>query len=171
MLKKIKNEICDFILKYNFIISILISIFTIVACSEEIFKLFKNEKTEVLSMLISISGTLFGFILTFLTIFIVFKTEEKYERTPNNEHDPLILLINNKAFDSVYELFIESSYAIGLLLMMCIIYYFISFNVMLVELMLVNFIIVLIVVCCIKMILSLCTFNTLIRLLVSCNKK
>lgn len=119
-------------------------------------------------MVISISGTLFGFILTFLSIFIVFKTEDKYRKNANNGMNPLIILVNNESFYDVYKLFIKTSYSLGLLLIIAIMFYFTTYGLnWIINLFFIILISQLIVLCIIRMMLSLHTFNTLIKILIS----
>ena len=124
LLKSVKDTCLDFVLKYNLVISAIISLLLLIFFYKAIEECFCSSKTDILNMIISTSGTIFGFILTFLSIFIVFRTEEKYKKNDKNKNKPLIMLINNSSFNSVYELFIGSSYSLGLLLIISIVYYF-----------------------------------------------
>lgn len=168
----IRDGILDFILKYNLLISIVIAIITLLCFNKTLIKYFATQKTEILNMIISTSGTLFGFILTFLSIFIVFKTDEKYKKNKDNNSNPLILLINNKSFNDIYELFIKSSYSLGLLLIVSIIFYFTTYGLnYIINFIFVAIIIELIIRCVIRVFLSIYTFNTLIKILINSNKE
>ncbi len=168
----IRDGILDFILKYNLLISIVIAIITLLCFNKTLIEYFATQKTEILNMLISTSGTLFGFILTFLSIFIVFKTDEKYKKNKDNNSNPLILLINNKSFNDIYELFIKSSYSLGLLLIVSIIFYFTTYGLnYIINFIFVAIIIELIIRCVIRVFLSIYTFNTLIKILINSNKE
>ena len=123
-------------------------------------------------MIISISGTIFGFILTFLSIFIVFRTEEKYKKNSENENEPTIMLINNDSFDNIYQLFIRSSYSLGLLLIVSIIYYFTTYGLNhILNSIFIVIIFELIILCIIRVSLSVYTFNILIEILIQKNNK
>ncbi len=127
-LKNKKYDILDFILKYHFIISIMITIIVLVIFYGEIERIFSYSKTDILNMTISTSGTIFGFILTFLSIFLVFRTEEKYKKNDENKNKPFIMFINNNSFNDVYGLSIKSLYSLGILLVISIIYYFANYG-------------------------------------------
>lgn len=127
-LKNKKYDILDFILKYHFIISIMITIIVLVIFYGEIERIFSYSKTDILNMTISTSGTIFGFILTFLSIFLVFRTEEKYKKNDENKNKPYIMFINNNSFNDVYGLSIKSLYSLGILLVISIIYYFANYG-------------------------------------------
>lgn len=171
-INEIKGDLLEFILKHNFIISILISVIILYNFHNNLKGYFAIEKINILNMLISISGTLFGFILTFLSIFIVFRTDEKYKKNKENEMDPLILLVNNESFNGVYELFIKSSYSLGILLIISIIFYFMRNEISnIINMTLISGIIELIVLCTIRIFLSIYAFNTLIKILINTNKK
>lgn len=158
-----KNFLLEKILKYNFITSCIITSFILCIFLGGIVTFFENDKSNVLNMLISLSGTLLGFVLTFLSIFLVFKTDEKYKSSEENKTKPLIILTNNKSFNEVYYLFIKSSYSLGLLLIMSLIYFFVPVDI---NYVLNNFILCsiveVIVLCILRMFLSLYVFNGLI---------
>lgn len=118
-------------------------------------------------MIISLSGTLFGFILTFLSIIIVFKTDKEYEKTDHNKTKPLIMLVNNSSFNNIYSLFIKSSYSLGLLILISILYYFTTYGLnYTINLIFIYLTIFLIILCIIRVLLSLCLFNILIKIIV-----
>lgn len=172
ILKNIKDTLLDFILKHNFIISTIINIIILVIFYGEIEKYFNTSKTDILNMIISISGTIFGFILTFLSIFIVFRTEEKYKKNDENRNEPIIMLINNNSFNNIYELFIKSSYSLGLLLVVSIIYYFTTYGLNnIVNGIFIVVIFELIVLGIVRVFLSVYTFNILIRILIQKNNQ
>lgn len=167
MIKKLKNGILEVILKYNFVISLIITVVIAILFRKGIVNYFEESKIDILNMLISVSGTLFGFILTFLSVFIVFRTEEKYEKTQKNETKPLIMLVNNNSFNDVYKLFIKSSYSLGLLLIISIIYYFTTYGLnYIINNIFIIVIIELIVISIIRVGMSVYTFNTLIKILI-----
>ena len=171
-LKNIKDTLLDFILKHNFIISTIINIIILIIFYSEIEKYFNTSKTDILNMIISISGTIFGFILTFLSIFIVFRTEEKYKKNDENKNEPIIMLINNNSFNNIYELFIKSSYSLGLLLVVSIIYYFTTYGLNnIVNGIFIVIIFELIVLGIVRVFLSVYTFNILIRILIQKNNQ
>lgn len=161
------SSLFETILKFNYLISLIISIVIILIFKTNIVDIFYNQKTEILNMIISLSGTLFGFILTFLSIFIVFKTDREYEKTECNKNKPLIMLVNNSSFSDVYTLFIKASYALGLLILICILYYFTTYGLnFVINFSFISIIIFLIVLCTIRVFLSLCLFNILIQIIV-----
>ncbi len=170
--KNIKDTLLDFILKHNFIISTIINIIILKLFYRDIVNYFSISKTDILNMIISISGTIFGFILTFLSIFIVFRTEEKYKKNKDNKNEPIIMLINNNSFNNVYELFINSSYSLGLLLIISIIYYFVTYGLNdIVNGIFIVMIFELIVLGIVRVSLSVYTFNNLIRILIQNNNQ
>lgn len=171
-MKKIKDVILQVILDYTFIISLVLNILLLLLFKNNIINYFELEKTSILDMMISVLGTLFGFILTFLSIFIVFRTEEKYKRNDENLNNPLILLINNDNFNQVYDLFIKSSYSLGLLLVISIIYYFTTYGLnYYINFVFIAIIFELTILCILRVFLSIYTFNTLIRILINTNKQ
>ena len=135
-----KNFLLEKILKYNFSTSCIITSCVLYFFHSGIVTFFSNDKSNVLNMLISLSGTLFGFVLTFLSIFLVFKTDEKYKSSADNETKPLI---------------------------MSLIYFFVSVDI---NYILNNFIVYsiveVIVLCILRMFLSLHVFNGLIKILI-----
>ena len=171
-MNKIKDNILEFALKHTIIISVIINVIIFLIFNKSIVNYFALDKTNILNMIISVSGTLFGFILTFLSIFIVFRTEEKYQKNDKNSENPLILLINNNSFNDIYDLFIRNSYSLGALLVISIIYYFMTYGLNYY----INFIFIvaifeLIVLSIIRVFLSIYTFNTLVRILINSNGK
>lgn len=171
-LKNIRDNFLDFILKHNFMISTIINIIILIIFYREIENYFSESKTDILNMIISISGTIFGFILTFLSIFIVFRTEKKYEKNNENKKEPIIMLINNNSFNNVYELFIKSSYSLGLLLIISIIYYFTTYGLNnIVNGIFIVIIFELIVLGIVRVFLSVYAFNILIRILIQKNNQ
>lgn len=167
MIRNIKNFVLDIFLKHSFIIATIITILVTILFHNDLVAYFDVSKTEILNLLISVSGTLFGFILTFLSVFIIFKTEDKYNKNKENESKPLIMLVNNKSFNEVYELFIKSSYSLGLLLVISLIYYFTTYGLnYIINFGFIVIIIELIIICVLRMFISIYTFNTLIRILI-----
>ena len=171
-LKNIRDNFLDFILNHNFMISTIINIIILIIFYREIESYFSESKTDILNMIISISGTIFGFILTFLSIFIVFRTEEKYKKNNKNKNEPIIMLINNNSFNNVYELFIKSSYSLGLLLIISIVYYFTTYGLNnIVNGIFIVIIFELIVLGIVRVFLSVYSFNILIRILIQKNNQ
>ena len=153
-------------------ISTIINIIILIIFYREIESYFSESKTDILNMIISISGTIFGFILTFLSIFIVFRTEEKYKKNNKNKNEPIIMLINNNSFNNVYELFIKSSYSLGLLLIISIVYYFTTYGLNnIVNGIFIVIIFELIVLGIVRVFLSVYSFNILIRILIQKNNQ
>lgn len=167
MIKKVKNYILEFVLKNNFIISTIITICIILSFYNELIICFSDSKKDILNMLISTSGTLFGFILTFLSILIIFRTDDKYIKKEDNKSKPLIMLVNNNSFNDVYELFISSSYSLVVLLIISIIYYFTTYGLnCIVNSIFIFLIIELITVCMVRLFISVYAFNTLIKIII-----
>ena len=169
ILKNIKAyNILDWILKYNFTLSIIITIIILVIFFREIERIFSNSKTDILNMIISTSGMIFGFILTFLPIFLVFKTEEKYKKNDENKHKPEIIIINNNSFNNVYELSLKSLYSLGVLLVISIIYYFANYGFYyIINSIFIIIICALIVLGIIRVFLLLYMFDFLIQILIN----
>lgn len=167
MIYKIKNSILDFMFKHSFIISIIITITVLKFYFCYLVTFFDNSKNEVLNIIISVSGTLFGFILTFLSIIIVFKTDDKYKINEENKSKPLIILLNNKSFEDVYDLFIRCSYSLGWLLIVSLIYYFTTYGLKK-ELNCIFVILItgLIITSIVQVFISILLFNRLIKILV-----
>ena len=162
------SSLFEIILKFNYFISLIISIVIILIFKNNLVDIFANQKTEILNMIISLSGTLFGFVLTFLSIFIVFKTNKEYQKTNENKTKPLIMLVNNSSFSKVYTLFIKASYSLGLLILISILYYFTTYGLNYVlNFIFICIIIFLIITCTIRMLLSLYLFNILIQIIVN----
>lgn len=161
------DSLIETILKFNCLISLIITISTIWIFKDNLIEIFVNQKTEILNMIISLSGTLFGFILTFLSIFIVFKTDTKYEKTDNNKAKPIIMLVNNNSFNDIYKLFLKASSSLGLLILLAILYYFTTYGLnYVINFIFICLIIFLIILCTVRVLLSLYLFNILIRILV-----
>lgn len=170
-MKKIKDDVFEFALRNTLLISVIINIIILLIFKDNIANYFSEEKNNILNMIISVSGTLFGFILTFLSIFIVFKTEERYKKNDDNINNPFILLVNNKNFNEIYDLFIKSSYSLGILLIISIIYYFTSYGLnYCINYIFIAAVFEFIILSIIRVFLSIYTFNTLIRILISSNK-
>ena len=155
-MKEKVSSLFDFILKFNSLISLIISTIIILIFKNNLIDIFANQKTEILNMIISLSGTLFGFILTFLSIFIVFKTDKEYEKTESNKTKPLIMLVNNSSFSDIYTLFIKASYSLGLLILISILFYFTTYGLnYIINFIFICVIILLIIICVIRVVLSL----------------
>lgn len=168
LLKNIRDSILEKLLTNVKKFSLLITLILMIIFSKTLIVYFEKEKSELLNMLISISGTLFGFILTFLSIFIVFKTDKKYQLTSDNENNPLILYVNNESFLQIYKLFMDSSYSLGILLIIAIIYYFTTYGLnYIINYLFILVIIELITESAIRILLSIYSFNLFIKILVN----
>lgn len=164
------DSLIETILKFNCLISLIITISIMWIFKDNFIEIFENQKTEILNMIISLSGTLFGFILTFLSIFIVFKTDTKYEKTEDNKAKPIIMLVNNNSFNDIYKLFLKASSSLGLLILIAILYYFTTYGLNYVtNFIFICLIIFLIILCTVRVLLSLYLFNILIKILVKSN--
>ena len=67
-MKKIRDDVFEFALRNTLLISVIINIIILLIFKDNIANYFSEEKNNILNMIISVSGTLFGFILTFLSI-------------------------------------------------------------------------------------------------------
>lgn len=162
---KAKDYILQFIYEHNLIITLILCCIIYLINRSFFIDFFSDpdNKSNTIEMIISLSGTLFGFILTFLSIFLVFKTENKYKKK-DNETNTLILFINNPAFNDIYKIFIKCSYFLGLLIVVSIVFYFLgAVNSILLEIITFTFIF-LILKSIIYVFLSLYLFNRLINI-------
>lgn len=169
-ISKIRDYTLQLLYDHNFIISILITCIIYFVFRDFFITYFMNNesKSSAIEMILSLSGTLFGFILTFLSIFLVFKTEDKYKKK-ENESNSLILFINNPSFNEIYKIFINCSYFLGLLIILCIIFYFFNtIYTILIEIFTFIFLL-LIIKSIIYVFLSLYLFNRLINIVIQKN--
>lgn len=169
-ISKAKDYFLQFLYDHNLIISIIITSL-IYFIFRDFFVAYFSEtenKSSSIEMIISLSGTLFGFILTFLSIFLVFKTEDKYKKK-ENESRSFILFINNPSFNEIYKIFIKCSYLLGLLIILCIVFYFFNtLYIILIEIF--TFIFLLLIIKSILYVsLSLYLFNKLINIVIQNN--
>lgn len=172
-MEDLKNNILYFIMKHDKLISIISTLVLYTIFFENIESLFENQKQDLLAMIISLAGTLIGFTLTFLSVFLVFKTDDKYIKNEENKNKPLIRLINNKEFSSIYDLYLNNAYSVGITLLTSIIYYFIDYKLIYENYVFIYinkfFIIIILffmILSIIRIILSIYLFNNLVRILV-----
>ena len=112
------KNILDIINKFDYFISGIVLIL-VLYFNNDVFYLVIDSKETFIPNIISIYGTLLGFILTSLSIFIVFRTDKDYDNQNNNES--LRLLLSNKKFNQLYTLFLKNIYSIVLSILFSII--------------------------------------------------
>ena len=159
-----KKNLMDIINKYDWICSILLLTIILFLLKDEML-IFYKEEISIIDNIISIFGTLFGFVLTCLSIFIVFKTDEKYTNSKERKSAIGNLLINPN-FNDIYILFIKNLYSIGTILLLSFAIYFITTSPL--ELKIIFIIIYMFFICLsiIRTLLSLLAFQKLIKILI-----
>lgn len=158
-----KKNLMDTINEYDWLASLIILVFLQFLLKDKIL-IFYDDEISIIDNIISIFGTLFGFVLTCLSIFIVFKTDDKY--TKENTSRVIGRLLSNSNFNDIYTLFIKNLYSIGIILLLSFAIYFIS-N-MNIEIKIAFIIIYMFFICLsiIRTALSLLAFKKIIRILV-----
>lgn len=159
-----KKNIIDIINEYDWLCSILLLAIILFLLKDKIL-IFYNGETSIIDNIISIFGTLFGFVLTCLSIFIVFKTDEKYTKDKDNK-SAMGKLLSNPNFNDIYTLFIKNLYSIGTILLLSFAIYFITTSSL--ELKIIFIIIYMFFICLsiIRTLLSLLAFQKLIKILI-----
>lgn len=158
-----KKNLMDTINEYDWLASLIVLAFLQFLLKDKIL-IFYDDEISIIDNIISIFGTLFGFVLTCLSIFIVFKTDDKYTKEKTSR---LIgRLLSNSNFNDIYTLFIKNLYSIGIILLLSFAIYFIS-N-MNIEIKIAFIIIYMFFICLsiIRTALSLLAFKKIIRILV-----
>ena len=122
---KKKINLLDFINKFDYIICLLLLSLFIYFFNNQLFIIY-NSDSSIIDNIISLFGTLFGFILTCLSIFIVFKTDNSYKE--NSPNFSLSKLLSNPKFNDLYNLFIKNIYCMGIVLLMSFFIYFVNTN-------------------------------------------
>ena len=120
-----KKNILDIINKYDWAYSLGLLAFMILILRDKIM-IFYNEELSIIDNIISIFGTLFGFVLTCLSIFIVFRTDEKYSNDTGTNKKSINLLLSNSKFNDIYMLFLKNLYSLGTILLLSFIIYFLE---------------------------------------------
>ncbi len=160
-----RNSLMDIINKYDWITALILLTILIFILKEKIM-IFYDEQLSIIDNIISVFGTLFGFVLTCLSIFIVFKTEDKYTKEKSEHSSTLGILLNNDKFNDIYILFIKDLFSLGTILLLSFAIYFIS-NVA-IQLKIIFIIIYIFFICLsiIRTLLSLLAFKNLIEVII-----
>jgi len=111
--------------KYDWLMSlILLTLLTFILKGKIL--IFYDEQTSIIDNVISVVGTLLGFILTCLSIFIVFRTDEKYTKDNKENKNTLQNLLSNNNFNNIYVVFLKELYSLGTILLLSFATYFIN---------------------------------------------
>ena len=111
--------------KYDWLMSlILLTLLTFILKGKIL--IFYDEQTSIIDNVISVVGTLLGFILTCLSIFIVFRTDEKYTKDNKENKSTLQNLLSNNNFNNIYVVFLKELYSLGTILLLSFATYFIN---------------------------------------------
>lgn len=158
-----KKSLMDTINEYDCLTSLIVLAFLQFLLKDKIL-IFYDDEISIIDNIISIFGTLFGFVLTCLSIFIVFKTDDKYTKEKTSR--VIERLLSNSNFNDIYTLFIKNLYSIGIILLLSFAIYFIS-N-MNIEIKIAFIIMYMFFICLsiIRTALSLLAFKKIIRILV-----
>lgn len=122
---KKRTNLLDFINKFDYIICLILLLLFIYFFRNQLLIIY-DSNSSIIDNVISLFGTLFGFILTCLSIFIVFKTDNSYKE--NNPNSSLSKLLSNPKFNNLYNLFIKNIYHLGIVLIMSFFIYFVNTN-------------------------------------------
>lgn len=158
-----KKNLMDMINEYDWFASLIVLTILLFLLKDKIM-IFYDDEVSIIDNIISIFGTLFGFVLTCLSIFIVFKTDDKYIK--ENTSKGIGRLLGNANFNHIYTLFIKNLYSIGIILLLSFAIYFISNLNIEIK---IGFIIVYMFFICLSIIrttLSLLAFKKLIEIIV-----
>lgn len=120
-----KKNLIDIINKFDWIAAIFFLIVLLFILKDKIMILL-DIQISIIDNIISVFGTLFGFVLTCLSIFIIFKTDDKYLIRKQDNKDALGKLLTNDKFNDIYMLFLKNLYSIGIVLLLSFTIYFIS---------------------------------------------
>ena len=122
---KKRINLLDFINKFDHIMCLILLLLFIYFFRNQLLIIY-DSNLSIIDNIISLFGTLFGFILTCLSIFIVFKTDNTYkEKNPNSS---LSTLLSNPKFNDLYNLFIKNIYSLGIVLLVSFFIYFVNMN-------------------------------------------
>ena len=160
-----RKSLMDIINKYDWLTALILLTILIFMLKEKIM-IFYDEQLSIIDNIISVFGTLFGFVLTCLSIFIVFKTEDKYTKEKSKHSSTWGILLNNDKFNNIYILFIKDLFSLGTILLLSFAIYFIS-NVT-IQLKTIFIIIYIFFICLsiIRTLLSLLAFKNLIEVII-----
>lgn len=120
-----KKNLIDIINKFDWIAAVFFLIVLLFILKDKIMILL-DIQISIIDNIISVFGTLFGFVLTCLSIFIIFKTDDKYSIRKQDNKDALGKLLTNDKFNDIYMLFLKNLYSIGMVLLLSFTIYFIS---------------------------------------------
>lgn len=160
-----RKSLMDIINKYDWIMALILLTILIFILKDKIM-IFYDEQLSIIDNIISVFGTLFGFVLTCLSIFIVFKTEDKYTKEKSKHSSTLGNLLSNDKFNDIYILFIKDLFSLGTILLLSFVIYFIS-NVT-IQLKIIFIIVYIFFICLsiIRTLLSLLAFKNLIEVII-----
>lgn len=163
---KLKNKnLMDIINKYDWAVSLLLITILIFLLKEKIM-IFYDNQISIIDNIISVFGTLFGFVLTCLSIFIVFKTDDKYIEEKNKSKSTLGILLSNKNFSNIYLLFIKDLFSVGTILILSFAIYFMDNVIMELKILFISVYIFFICLSVIRTLLSLLAFKKLIEVII-----
>lgn len=112
-----KKNLIDIINKFDWIAAIFFLIVLLFILKDKIM-ILPDIQISIIDNIISVFGTLFGFVLMCLSIFIIFKTDDKYSIRKQDNKDALGKLLTNDKFDDIYMLFLKNLYSIGIVLLL-----------------------------------------------------
>lgn len=160
-----RKSLMDIINKYDWIMALILLTILIFILKDKIM-IFYDEQLSIIDNIISVFGTLFGFVLTCLSIFIVFKTEDEYTEEKSKHSSTLGILLSNDKFNDIYILFIKDLFSLGTILLLSFAIYFIS-NVT-IQLKIIFIIVYIFFICLsiIRTLLSLLAFKNLIEVII-----
>lgn len=163
---KLKNKnLMDIINKYDWAVSLLLITILIFLLKEKIM-IFYDNQISIIDNIISVFGTLFGFVLTCLSIFIVFKTDDKYIEEKNKSKSTLGILLSNKNFNNIYLLFIKDLFSVGTIFILSFAIYFMDNVIMELKILFISVYIFFICLSVIRTLLSLLAFKKLIEVII-----
>lgn len=165
-----RKSLMDIINKYDWITALMLLTILIFILKEKIM-IFYDEQLSIIDNIISVFGTLFGFVLTCLSIFIVFKTEDKYTKEKNEHSSTLGILLSNNKFNDIYILFIKDLFSLGTILLLSFAVYFISNITIQVKIIFIIIYIFFICLSIIRTLLSLLAFKNLIEVITKNNRR
>ena len=124
-MKKENINVVDLIHKYDYLLSVILLIIVVSFFRDKIF-IFYNTELSLIDNIISAFGILFGFILTCLSIFLVFRTDDKYLTNKGKNLKAIDVVLKNSKFNSIYGLLLKDLYCIGIVLLLTFVIYFIQ---------------------------------------------
>lgn len=160
-----RKSLMDIINKYDWITALILLTILIFILKEKIM-IFYDEQLSIIDNIISVFGTLFGFVLTCLSIFIVFKTEDKYTKEENEPKSTLGILLSNDRFNDIYILFIKDLFSLGIILLLSFVIYFINNIRIELKIIFINIYVFYICLSILRTFLSLLAFKKIIEVII-----